>query len=89
MSLPGFTAEVAVYKSKWRYCTTGISNQMSGSREGIAPAQAAERCTRASQCHGPLPQICERCSDGHFACAHWACVDHRCEIEICGVHGRN
>jgi hypothetical protein len=49
-----------------------------------APAQAAEgaRCLRASQCHGALPHICRRC-DGHTACAHWACVRHRCEIRTC------
>ena len=31
-----------------------------------APAQAAnsDRCRTASQCHGPLPQICMRCSNG-------------------------
>jgi hypothetical protein len=49
-----------------------------------ASAEAANRCVRASQCHGPLPQICERCSNGHTVCAHWACVDHRCVMQICG-----
>jgi len=51
-----------------------------------APAQAdgAERCIRASQCHGPLPQICERCSNGTTACAHHVCVHHRCGMQICG-----
>jgi hypothetical protein len=52
-----------------------------------APAQAAgERCRVADECHGPLPQICERCRDGHEACAHWACVRHRCVVEICPRH---
>ena len=53
-----------------------------------APAQAAnsDRCRTASQCHGPLPQICMRCSNGHSACAHWACVHHKCEMQICGGH---
>jgi hypothetical protein len=49
-----------------------------------APAQAAGHCVRASQCHGPLPQICERCSNGHSVCAHWACVEHRCVVQLCG-----
>lgn len=51
-----------------------------------APAQAAEegRCIIAKQCHGPLPQICEKCSNGHEACAHWACVRHRCVVQVCG-----
>jgi hypothetical protein len=51
---------------------------------GVGPsAQAAERCRVADECHGPLPQICERCRDGHDVCAHWACVRHRCVVEIC------
>jgi hypothetical protein len=49
-----------------------------------APAQAAGSCMRASQCRGPLPQICERCSNGRTACAHWACLAHRCTLQICG-----
>jgi hypothetical protein len=49
-----------------------------------ASAQAAGYCSRASQCRGPLPQICERCSNGHTACAHWTCVAHRCTVQICG-----
>jgi hypothetical protein len=50
-----------------------------------APAQAAdaERCIRAAQCHGPLPQICEQCGNGKSACAHWACVHHKCVVQIC------
>jgi hypothetical protein len=38
---------------------------------------------------GPLPQICERCKDGKDgkdgkdACAHWACMHHKCTMEIC------
>jgi hypothetical protein len=50
----------------------------------VAPAQAArgDWCRRASQCHGPLPDICRRC-DGHSRCAHWACIHHRCVIRIC------
>jgi hypothetical protein len=51
-----------------------------------APAQALERCARASQCHGALPQICMRCSGGQFSCAHWACVRHTCEVQICNGH---
>jgi len=49
-----------------------------------ASAQAAGRCVRASQCRGPLPQICERCGNGHTACAHWACLAHKCTVQICG-----
>jgi hypothetical protein len=50
-----------------------------------APAQAGEgaRCLKASQCRGPLPDICMKCRNGHSACAHWACVHHRCVVRIC------
>lgn len=50
-----------------------------------AAAQAAEvqRCRWADECRGPLPQLCERCKDGKEACAHWACVHHKCTMEIC------
>jgi len=50
-----------------------------------APAQAAmaAKCEQAWDCHGPLPQLCVRCKDGHSECAHWACVRHKCAIEYC------
>ena len=50
-----------------------------------AAAQAADvqRCMAADECRGPLPQICERCKDGKDACAHWACVHHKCTMEVC------
>jgi len=50
-----------------------------------APAKAAgaARCNDAWECHGPLPQICVRCRDGHTECAHWVCVRHRCVVETC------
>jgi len=48
----------------------------------VTPA-AAERCAEAPECHGPLPQICARCRDGHSECAHWACVHHKCVVRTC------
>ncbi len=48
-----------------------------------AQAADAQRCMRADECRGFLPQICERCGDGKEACAHWACVHHKCTMEIC------
>lgn len=48
------------------------------------PAQAADQCHWADQCHGPLPQLCKRCRGGHNGCAHWACVHDRCVIRYCG-----
>ena len=40
-------------------------------------------CLAASDCTGPLPQLCEVCSDGGDGCAHFACVDGDCEIAFC------
>jgi hypothetical protein len=40
-------------------------------------------CKKAADCKGPLPQYCLVCSDGTAACAHWACVNHQCEIATC------
>jgi hypothetical protein len=50
-----------------------------------APAQAADQwCRRASQCKGPLPMICMYCQSlQKSVCAHWACVHHTCEVQIC------
>ncbi len=50
-----------------------------------AAAQAADEqsCIKAAECHGFLPQICERCGDGKEACAHWTCVHHKYTMEIC------
>jgi hypothetical protein len=50
-----------------------------------APARAGEGdpCTKASQCRGFLPHFCKVCSNGRSACAHWACVQHKCEIQSC------
>jgi hypothetical protein len=48
------------------------------------PAQAADRCHRADECHGALPQLCKKCRDGKDGCAHWACERHRCVVRYCG-----
>ena len=50
-----------------------------------APADAAKGswCRKASQCHGPLPLVCLKCTNGREGCAHWACVRHRCAIHFC------
>jgi hypothetical protein len=41
-------------------------------------------CTTATDCHGALPQICVAASPANpvGGCAHWACVDGHCEIQI-------
>jgi hypothetical protein len=40
-------------------------------------------CVTAADCHGALPQLCRVCPNGGDGCAHWACVDHTCEIAYC------
>lgn len=39
-------------------------------------------CTSAADCKGVLPGICQVCTDGQTACAHFACVAGRCETQI-------
>jgi hypothetical protein len=38
---------------------------------------------KASQCRGPLPQLCMVCSDGVSRCAHWTCYGGMCAAETC------
>jgi hypothetical protein len=40
-------------------------------------------CSAASDCQGPLPQLCEVCASGKTACAHWVCQGGACETSIC------
>ena len=41
------------------------------------------QCTKAADCTGPLPDICEICSNGKSECAHHACESGVCVMEIC------
>jgi len=43
----------------------------------------AAGCASVSDCSGPVPQLCEVCSNGTTACAHWACVTGQCQVAIC------
>jgi len=40
-------------------------------------------CNCASECHGPLPDLCLVCPNGGDGCAHWTCVNHQCTIAYC------
>jgi hypothetical protein len=40
-------------------------------------------CSKDSDCSGNLPQLCEVCSNGQTACAHWSCVAGGCAIATC------
>jgi hypothetical protein len=50
-----------------------------------APTQAAaQRCIVASQCKGPIFDLCMYCgSTGKLGCAHHVCVHHTCQVQIC------
>ncbi len=41
-------------------------------------------CKAASDCKGPLPQLCKTCSNGETGgCAHYDCVSNKCAIAYC------
>jgi hypothetical protein len=42
-------------------------------------------CQQASDCHGPLPQLCVVCSNGSDGCAHWECQGGTCAIAYCAA----
>lgn len=47
-------------------------------------ARNAQSCEVARDCKGALPRVCKPCPPGQAgACAHWACIQHRCEIRTC------
>jgi hypothetical protein len=48
-----------------------------------AVTTAQETTTEAKRCKGALPMLCELCSDGSSACAHWTVVHGKCEVETC------
>jgi hypothetical protein len=51
----------------------------SGSGGGASTPQ----CTKASDCRGMLPHLCQKCANGKSDCAHWSCNKGTCEQEIC------
>src|SRR5579871_1866472 len=62
-------------------CDVGTTDQTD---ETVATGDdALKGCNKASDCHGPLPQLCEVCSGGTSACAHWECKAHKCVDTIC------
>ncbi len=49
-----------------------------------APSPAPPACEPASDCHGILPEICERCSiNDRTECAHFVCVQGQCQEQLC------
>jgi uncharacterized membrane protein YgcG len=50
------------------------------------PRPSGGRCKSASQCTGALPRTEERCADGTFSGASWACKSDTCEVTFCQGH---
>ena len=50
-----------------------------------SPSSGPAACSTATDCaaRGPVPTLCEVCTDGLSDCAHYACVEGKCEILIC------
>ena len=40
-------------------------------------------CSGDADCHGPLPQFCQLCSDGNSGCAHHECIAGKCAVVTC------
>ncbi len=55
----------------------------SASGDTCQNGQCVVGCQTAANCTGPLPQVCQVCTDGSDGCAHWACVAGKCEITYC------
>jgi hypothetical protein len=52
-------------------------------RSAAAGAETNQRCVTASDCKGPLSDICKMCGDDRSRCDHWTCSGGKCEAEIC------
>ena len=48
------------------------------------PDSGASSCVTAADCKGVLPALCQQCSDGTTACAHFACASGSCQVVTCG-----
>ena len=48
------------------------------------PDSGASSCVTAADCKGVLPALCQQCSDGTTACAHFACASGTCQVVTCG-----
>ncbi|HEX2571192.1 MAG TPA: hypothetical protein VH877_16665 [Polyangia bacterium] len=43
----------------------------------------APECQADTDCTGILPQLCQVCADGSTQCAHFECINHKCETVVC------
>jgi len=62
--------------------STEPAESSSSAIAGTAPTGDAG----APHCDGLLPEICEICTDGIRACAHWVVEDGQCRVQICPPH---
>jgi endosialidase-like protein len=58
---------------------SGGSSGGGGNSSGVD----AGGCKLSSDCHGPLPALCELCPDGASGCAHWECRGGVCVTAYC------
>jgi hypothetical protein len=47
------------------------------------PTEETSQDLSSKKCKGPLPALCQVCSDGTTACAHWVVEHGVCTVEIC------
>jgi hypothetical protein len=64
-------------------CVPNAVDAGAAGSSGAAGGSAGAFCSGDVDCQGPLPQLCQLCSDGKSACAHHECVVGHCEIVIC------
>jgi hypothetical protein len=50
-----------------------------------ATCSCVKACITAANCRGALPDLCRVCPNGGDGCAHWECVDFKCEIGFCSA----
>jgi hypothetical protein len=65
-------------------CVAALSIVACSSSDPTNEQEPAEGTSEAlHQCTGPLPQLCQVCSDGTTACAHWVNDHGKCTVETC------
>jgi hypothetical protein len=47
------------------------------------PNTSTTNCSKASDCTGGLPALCEICANGSAGCAHFTCVAGQCQVAYC------
>jgi len=78
---------------KWLCATTASTGTATGPSTGSSTGTATSQIvihggggSATAACTGPLPDLCELCTDGSDGCAHWVVEDGKCEIQYCTPH---